>query len=62
MRPIVTHAGELMSEIHQSPSIRKVEKSHYTAKGVRSVIVDDYDGQKYEVIINPLYEREEKEG
>jgi len=60
MKGIITYASELWMEMKKAPSIRQVTNSHYTAKGVRAVIIDDYDGMKYEVLINPLYEREER--
>jgi hypothetical protein len=60
MKSLITFASELWMEMKKAPSIRQVTESHYTAKGIRAVIIDDYDGMKYEVLINPLYEREER--
>ena len=49
----MTHTGEILSEIKKS-KIVEIENAQYTIDGVKAIIIDPFDGQKYELTIKPI--------
>lgn len=58
-KPLKTYCDKIIYFIHQIPFLKSLE-SHYLSNGLRSVVVDQSDNQKYEIVIKPLYEFHEE--
>lgn len=55
-----THCLELLSEIKRMCPRVKVLESYYVADGLKAIVKDIHDKQKYIFFIKPLYEKDEE--
>lgn len=54
-----TYSLRVLEKIRKAPGIIPVDGScHFTASGSRLEVIDEEDGQVYEITINPLYQKE----